>query len=155
MKFNVNFRYVGYVIGFAVFIFLFRNLGYLFKEFLFHVNGNVKICDTCSMKHWNEVRKTKHIPNIIHQIFFPVKTNELSEELAKARQSWIDRHKNYTHYLWNETSVLTFIRGNYPHLESRYKSYSYWVRRVNVARYLILFHYGGWYVDIDMTCIHR
>lgn len=146
-------RLICYIAFLFFVIFVSKNVWYLIKEFALNKNVNVQICGTCSMKYMNEVLDTKQISNNIHQIFFTVKSNTLSDELRTARDSWLKQHKNFNHYLWNETSVIHFIRRYYPHLEPLYKSYNYWVRRVNVARYLILYHYGGWYVDLDMTCV--
>ena len=149
-------RYFAFLIfGFLLYFFVIRQLIYLYCEFIISVNVNVKKCDTCSMKQRNLAHNTQNISNIIHQIFFPVKSKTPSKELLKARASCVRQHQNFTHYLWNETEVVKFIRKEYPHMEKRYKSYDYWVRRVNVARYLILYHYGGWYVDLDMTCVKR
>ncbi|XP_045172723.2 uncharacterized protein LOC123534484 isoform X1 [Mercenaria mercenaria] len=153
MTIKLKAQYIGIIIATGVIIFLIRNIGYLVAEFALHCNINVKICNTCSMKYQNELRQTKRIPNIMHQIYFPVKSKTLSKDLIKARTSCIQTHSGYTHYLWNETEVIKFIRTEYPHIEPLYSSYDYWVRRVNVARYLILYHYGGWYVDLDMTCV--
>lgn len=156
MKFiRNNSNYVGLIIGFIILIFLTRNLGYLIMEFALHKNVNVPICEACSMKYKNQIGKTNRISKIIHQIYFPLKSKTPSVELRKARESWIRIHKNYTHYLWNETAILSLIRREYPHLEPIYLGYDYWVRRLNIVKYLTMYHYGGWYVDLDVTCQHR
>jgi mannosyltransferase OCH1-like enzyme len=151
-----NKRYfVCFIFGCLLYFFVIRHLIYLYCEFIISVNVNVETCDKCSMKYQNDARKTKNISNIVHQIFFPVKSKTPPKALMDARASCVRQNKNFTHYLWNETEVVKFIRREYPHMEKRYRSYDYWVRRVNVARYLILYHYGGWYVDLDMTCVQR
>ncbi|XP_045208677.2 uncharacterized protein LOC123560576 [Mercenaria mercenaria] len=152
---RVNLYYIGCIAGIFVFIFLFRNLGYLIKEFALHVNVNVEVCDTCSMRHKNKLHNTERISNVIHQIYFPLKSKTPPVELTKARDTWIRAHKNYTHYLWNETSILKLMREHYPHLEPIYHSYDYWVRRLNIVKYLSTYHYGGWYADMDVTCKHN
>ena len=155
MNYKFKVQHLGIIVVIGILIFLIRNIGYLVSEFGIHHNINVKVCNTCSMKYKNSIQKTEKIPNIMHQIFFPVKTKTPNKELQDARASCISENKNFTHYLWNETEVVKFIRKEYPHMEKRYRRYDYWVRRVNVARYLILYHYGGWYVDLDMTCVKR
>jgi hypothetical protein len=152
---KINFYHVGFFVGSIILFIILRNLGYIFQEFAFHTNVNVKTCSTCSMKHRNKLLNTKRIPNIIHQIYFPLKSKTPSKELTAARETWIGAHKNYTFYLWNETSILHLIREQYAHLEPIYHSYDYWVRRLNIIKYLSTYHYGGWYVDMDVTCKHR
>ena len=49
--------------------------------------------------------------------------------------------------------IEELIRSKYPDIEELYHSYTHWVRRADVARYLVLHQFGGIYVDIDMECI--
>ncbi|XP_060563534.1 uncharacterized protein LOC132722927 [Ruditapes philippinarum] len=92
------------------------------------------------------------IPQHIHQIFFYETSSHLPDKLVKAKNSWIQYHPNYTYTLWNKTSIKSLLEREYPFLRKLYDSYGNWVRRADVARYLVLYHYGGWYVDMDVAC---
>ncbi|KAL4229978.1 hypothetical protein ACF0H5_010367 [Mactra antiquata] len=146
-------KYIIFSVLFSIVFHVLRTFGYISMEFVFHQHPNVVTCSTCSMRYKNEQNHNERIPNIIHQIYFPVRSLDPPEELLAARNSWIEKHPKYTHYLWNESTVQEFIRKEYPHLLTMYESYTYWVWRVNIARYLILYHYGGWYMDLDLICL--
>ena len=40
----------------------------------------------------------------------------------------------------------------YPEILPHYKSYGQTIQRTNILRYLLLHHYGGVYLDLDITC---
>ncbi len=45
-----------------------------------------------------------------------------------------------------------FIADHYPWFLHMYDNYSQEIMRINAARYFIVYHYGGMYLDIDMEC---
>ncbi|XP_045161762.2 uncharacterized protein LOC123526584 [Mercenaria mercenaria] len=124
---------------------------YLISEYIYcSHNYDVNVpCAGCG----NIKPKPGNIPNRIHQIYFYETSNELPDKLEKAKNSWIQNHPNYSYVLWNKTSIDNLIDKKYPFLKKIYHSYGHWVRRADVARYLVLYHYGGWYVDLDVACI--
>ena len=44
------------------------------------------------------------------------------------------------------------IEVHYPWFIEQYDGYSQEIMRINAARYFILYHHGGIYLDIDMEC---
>ena len=44
------------------------------------------------------------------------------------------------------------IEKHYPWLLETYDSYAIEMSRINVAKYMILYHHGGMYLDVDMEC---
>lgn len=42
---------------------------------------------------------------------------------------------------------------HYPHLLSVYNNYDRKIKKIDMVRYLMLDHYGGVYLDMDMTCL--
>lgn len=122
-----------------------KNLKYLVSEFIVISNSTEKL-DTCK-----EIGNKQRIPLIIHQLHGFKDTTMTLDHINK-RNVWKNTHRNYTHYLWNETAVTDLISREYGHIYSLYTSYSSWVQRADVGRYVILYHYGGWYIDIDIGC---
>ncbi|KAM0704509.1 hypothetical protein Q7P35_008743 [Cladosporium inversicolor] len=45
-----------------------------------------------------------------------------------------------------------WVHTQYPHLYKNYTSYAQTIQRSNILRYLVLHHYGGIYLDLDLTC---
>jgi mannosyltransferase OCH1-like enzyme len=93
------------------------------------------ICENCSLK----------IPKIIHRIwmvFDPIHP-EIPEVYKKFDQRLKELHPDWQIIEWNPLTILAFIKQYYPDFLPTYYSYVAPVQRVDVARYLILDHYGG------------
>jgi mannosyltransferase OCH1-like enzyme len=54
--------------------------------------------------------------------------------------------------LWTDETSRRFIQENYPWFLSTFDSYPYSIQRADVIRYFVLYHYGGFYVDLDIGC---
>jgi hypothetical protein len=112
------------------------------------------------------------ISKIIHQISFNnKKTNYINlSEINKDQDinnkikmielnlyseyhlSWIHKNKDWKYILWNDNSIKKLILMNYSYY---YKNYinikSENIRRL-FSKYIILYHYGGIYLDNDFIC---
>lgn len=91
------------------------------------------------------------IPRIIHQTW---KDNNIPLEWQAARQSCLDTHPGYEYKLWTDASSEAFVEAQYPRLTHTYKNYPYVIQRADAIRYAILHHYGGFYIDLDIVCLH-
>lgn len=60
---------------------------------------------------------------------------------------------DYEYMLWTHSRIDKFMEDNYPWFMETYHSYPYQMQRLDAARYFILYHYGGVYVDMDMECL--
>jgi len=60
--------------------------------------------------------------------------------------------RNWTTYLWTDESIEDFLEKHYPAFIPTFKSYPYNIQRVDAARYFILHHFGGVYMDLDVGC---
>ena len=54
---------------------------------------------------------------------------------------------------WNDRMLLEFVAEHYPDFLPTFCSYSHGVMRADAARYLLLYHFGGVYADIDCECV--
>lgn len=104
------------------------------------------------------------IPRIIHQIWFDfedtedVSTNRLSNE----HKSILEKNKlnfcepNYTYKLWNLKDALDFVKVNYsvfyPFFKQRFAK-RFNILKCDVFRYLLMYHFGGLYIDLDFYMI--
>lgn len=52
---------------------------------------------------------------------------------------------------WTDESSLTFVAENYPSYLDTYTSYPHPIQRADALRYFILYHFGGIYMDLDIT----
>lgn len=53
---------------------------------------------------------------------------------------------------WTETDMDKLIASEYPAFLPTYDSYRYRTQRLNAARYFIVNHFGGLYLDLDHDC---
>tara|TARA_B100000683_G_scaffold198550_1_gene191660 strand:- start:2209 stop:3108 length:900 start_codon:yes stop_codon:yes gene_type:complete len=93
----------------------------------------------------------------IHQIWF--QTGDLeeqwkdkgSEDYFKMQQSFIDfsYNKGWDYTLWREDSILDFIQKHFPQHIDEYNAIDSIIKKVDCARLMILYVYGGLYVDVD------
>jgi len=80
--------------------------------------------------------------------------NDLPTNWSKAFANCqkISQEKNWTTILWTDESLLAFAKKEYPSFLPVYESYPYNIQRVDAARYFILYHFGGVYLDLDIGC---
>lgn len=90
------------------------------------------------------------IPKHIHQMFFYETDKVIPEALEQARNTWTKNHPGFKYTLWNATTVQSLISTRYPRLLNVYDSYTHWVRRADMARYVVLHTFGGIYIDLDI-----
>lgn len=121
----------------------------LFVTDLYMHDVNNSLCTECR-KAWNN---SNNIPHIIHQIFFYKTSKTIPPHLTKAQRSWTKLNTDFKYILWNSSMVDSLIKRHYPEYMDVYNGYSHWVQRADFARYIILYHYGGIYSDIDIECI--
>ena len=59
---------------------------------------------------------------------------------------------NYTYVFWNDTQLRDFIEREHGWFRDTYDGYKYHIQRVDVAKYFIMYSYGGIYSDLDIWC---
>jgi len=91
------------------------------------------------------------IPKIIHQIYYD--PAGVPEDLVILSQTWKDKHPTWEYRFWNKIAVEQFIDSHFQDLFPLYHSFPFDVQRWDFVRYLILYHFGGLYVDFDYECI--
>ena len=52
---------------------------------------------------------------------------------------------------WTDESALDFVAQNYPSYLDTYTSYRHPIQRADALRYFVLYHFGGIYMDLDIT----
>lgn len=88
---------------------------------------------------------------MIHQIWMEgeqhlkEKEDNLYQNVLKMREI----HGADNHKLWSKQMIQELIQTEYPHLVSTYNFYPHFVMKLHFAKYIILHHFGGFYVDID------
>ena len=87
------------------------------------------------------------IPEIIHHINIEnTLSNEKSNELL---ESWKYHHPDWQHIIWTDAKIKSLSLRN----RALYDSTSDPVEKANIARYEILYQYGGVCVDMNTLCV--
>lgn len=92
------------------------------------------------------------IPKIIHQIWLQGEDKippELSEHYASCKRI----NNDFEHIFWDETKIKKLFKDTYNDKYTElYDSYKHFAQKADLARYVILYTYGGIYLDMDTLC---
>lgn len=91
------------------------------------------------------------IPKIIHQIWGGEMDLPLS--LSSLSDTWKEKQPDWKYEFWNDSRIYSFVKQNYSEYLPIFKDFKYNIQRWDSVRYLILYHYGGMYVDFDTECL--
>jgi len=89
------------------------------------------------------------IPKIIHQTW---KVKVIPDGWKDAVTSCKRVNNGFKYLLWTHESMDTFVKTYYSGFYKVYKLYKYDIQRCDAFRYLLLYKYGGVYLDLDMIC---
>lgn len=94
------------------------------------------------------------IPRIIHQVWFKIGQGPATppREYDDMRTSWTQAHPDWVFMQWDLEKSRTFLSEYYPEYVVLFDSYKRAIHKIDAIRYFILHHYGGFYVDTDVTC---
>ena len=89
-------------------------------------------------------------PLIIHQIWWQGFDN-VPLKYKKYLQSWKKNHSlpEWKIIYWNKHIFENEILNQYPNYINIYKNLPFMIQKIDFAKYLILYHMGGIYVDVD------
>ena len=92
------------------------------------------------------------IPKIIHQIWIQG-YNSIPDNLKKIHLECIKINTNFKFIFWDNNKIIKFIKEHYDiEFLDIYNNYNIMAQKADFARYLILYIYGGIYLDMDMIC---
>jgi mannosyltransferase OCH1-like enzyme len=98
------------------------------------------------------------IPPKIHFIFFPdlyaVRPSGpvIAHAGSDAPSICIDRNPNFTIKIWDTNEARRLLEDHYAWFLPVYDGYRHPIQRVDAIKYFILWHYGGIYLDLDISC---
>lgn len=90
---------------------------------------------------------TVKIPKIIHQIW--VGPKELPIHFYEWQQTWLSMHPDWEYRLWRDQDIAALGLTN----QKFYNATTSYGEKANIARYEILYRFGGVYLDTDFECI--
>lgn len=98
----------------------------------------------------NPAGQNMRIPRIIHHVCdYP---KGVPQQLLDLAATWQKHHPEWEQRFWNRRQMEEFVHTVCPDFEPYYRAFPHDVQRWDAIRYLILFHIGGMYVDLDYEC---
>ena len=92
------------------------------------------------------------IPKIIHQIWWQGENN-IPKTYPDYRSSWKNKNKDFNYIFWDQNTIEKLVDNYFPFIKNKFNSLSKMIQKIDIAKYMILYHYGGIYVDIDSECL--
>lgn len=86
------------------------------------------------------------IPKIIHQIWLG--KSPMPKNYQYFLETWRQNHPDWEIKVWNQEDIL---KENFPNIDLFFLARSY-AEQADIARYEIIYRYGGLYVDADIEC---
>lgn len=86
------------------------------------------------------------IPEIIHQT---AKSRDLSWEEARLVKRLRRMLPGWEYHLWDDQDNARLVAEHFPHYSGMYDAIPYGVARSDVARYVYMHAFGGFYLDTD------
>ncbi|KAJ5127818.1 mannosyl phosphorylinositol ceramide synthase SUR1 [Penicillium atrosanguineum] len=74
------------------------------------------------------------------------------DEWIIARESCHEKNPFYEQYVWNDETAHQFIEAHFTWFLPTYTTYLLPPQRVDALRYLLLWHFGGIYLDPEIGC---
>ena len=102
---------------------------------------NLKIENPTSISYISNSK----IPKIIHFVW--IGNNQFPNQYYLFLNSWIDKYPDFTFCFWNEHNLFTLLNQDIFDESITY------AQKSDIARYEILYNYGGIYVDADFYSI--
>ena len=102
------------------------------------------------------VRKSRgNTKKLVHQIYgifddgIPLKDIPVFYGNVQKTKSFCKKHR-YSYKMWNLKSCVNLIHRHFPKYLPLWKAFTLPIQRADFIRYLILYKYGGIYVDCDI-----
>ena len=134
---------------FAVIILLIILICIIKKDFIID-NCYPKVHTLKADKYYYHPLNNKVVPKIIHQT--------APSDKSKWPKSWFDGHYSvkkyfpepeFKHIMWTDEMIYNFVSNFFPQYYDTFMSYPYMINRIDMFRYMILYVYGGIYIDMD------
>ena len=93
------------------------------------------------------------IPKIIHQIWIGP-SNPPTEYLNTWKNNYIKNNPEYKYYYWKNNNIKQVLQ-RFPKLKMLYDIEKTWYGKADILRYMILYIYGGIYIDADCVWINN
>ena len=107
---------------------------------------------TPSALYDREEEEAPVIPRFLHRIWIGPRVFPPYRDLRWIR-SFDTVNDDFKTIVWKDTDVKRLIDERFPEFAALYRGYRLNIQRADLARYLVLYEYGGMYADLDMSAV--
>lgn len=86
---------------------------------------------------------------ILHRMW---KTRDVPKRWSEGVSSCRHYNPDWVYCHWTDIELRQLIAERQPDLLDVYDQYPYPIQRADAARYVVLYHYAGVYLDLDIKC---
>jgi mannosyltransferase OCH1-like enzyme len=79
------------------------------------------------------------------------KTTEIPYYYNNFIQTIIELNPNCKYLFFTDESIVIFVKENFPEYYEIFNNFKYKIQQIDFFRYLVIYHYGGLYLDLDMN----
>ena len=90
------------------------------------------------------------IPPVLHTMWKSDSINTHSSDAVFCHRSQLEFAPEFLHVHWTDKNIHYFIDKHYPRFIEYYELLNMNIKRSDLARYLILYTFGGVYLDLDI-----
>lgn len=115
--------------------------------------------DYASYFHSNtSTSESQTIPPNIHFIWFKdlysshLDVSKIPSDGSHAPHLCANHNPDYTVTVWNATAGRGLLEKHYEWFLPTYDGYKFPIQRIDALKYFILWHFGGIYMDMDISC---
>ena len=94
--------------------------------------------------------ETQYIPKIIIQTW---KTSTIPSNYLSFVESIKQHNPQYKYMFFTDADIETFLKTHYLDYYQTYIKLPIKIQRIDFFRYIAVYHYGGFYMDLDMDCL--
>ena len=87
-----------------------------------------------------------------HQIWIGENKLKDPNELSN---SWVEKNNNLKCFLWNDDSISKLLKQKYGKIYELYLQCPLLISKIDLARLVILYEFGGIYADVDTFCLEE
>lgn len=91
------------------------------------------------------------IPKIIIQTW---KDDKIPDKYKNDIESVRKYNPDYKYLFFTDDDIETFLKNFYPIYYLTYLKLPILIQKIDFFRYVAIYHYGGFYLDLDMTCLY-
>lgn len=90
------------------------------------------------------------IPQLIHQTW---KTKHIPQKFKSFHDRLLSMHPDWDYHLWTDEENLHFVAENFPEHLQMYQAFPKPIMRADCIRYMLMYQFGGLYLDLDYEMI--